>query len=127
MRGPSEVEMRCIGNKEGLANIVYTPTEPGIYTLSVTFSGICVTGKYESYYFCIIVFLFLGEFAKCLFLSGSPFTINCTGEGLGNLKESVIVDLKQVHIFVKLSICQQRFESCIYLCCYILLSNWFNS
>lgn len=70
MRGPSKVVMKCVENENGLLGIVYAPTEPGIYTLSVIFSGISVPG--------------------------SPFTISCTGDGLRNLMESVIVDLKQV-------------------------------
>uniref|UniRef100_A0A1I7VY84 Filamin/ABP280 repeat family protein n=1 Tax=Loa loa TaxID=7209 RepID=A0A1I7VY84_LOALO len=70
--GPSEAELRCIENKEGLANIVYRPTEPGIYILSVKFAGSHV--------------------------NDSPFTINCTGKGMGVVKESVKKEVKQAPI-----------------------------
>lgn len=44
IQGPSEAELRCIENKGGLAHIVYKPTEPGIYTLSVKFADVHVNG-----------------------------------------------------------------------------------
>nr|CDQ02091.1 BMA-FLN-1, isoform a [Brugia malayi] len=45
IQGPSEAELRCIENKEGVANIVYRPTEPGIYILSVKFAGVHINGS----------------------------------------------------------------------------------
>ncbi|CAG9538291.1 unnamed protein product [Cercopithifilaria johnstoni] len=72
IQGPSEAELRCNENKGGLANIVYRPTEPGIYILSVKFAGAHV--------------------------NGSPFTINCTGEGLGIMKESASLKMKQAPV-----------------------------
>uniref|UniRef100_A0AAF5PZP8 Calponin-homology (CH) domain-containing protein n=1 Tax=Wuchereria bancrofti TaxID=6293 RepID=A0AAF5PZP8_WUCBA len=72
IQGPSEAELRCIENKEGVANIVYRPTEPGIYILSVKFAG--------------------------AHINDSPFTINCTGKGMGIVKESANKKVKQVPV-----------------------------
>lgn len=44
IQGPSKAELSCNENKGGLANIVYRPTEPGIYILSVKFAGAHVNG-----------------------------------------------------------------------------------
>ncbi|KAL3998459.1 Filamin/ABP280 repeat family protein [Acanthocheilonema viteae] len=70
--GPSEAKLKCSENKGGLANVVYRPTEPGIYILSVKFAGAHV--------------------------NDSPFTINCTGKGLGVEKESANLRMKEAPI-----------------------------
>ncbi|VDP16853.1 unnamed protein product [Onchocerca flexuosa] len=69
IQGPSEAELKCIENKGNLANVVYRPTEPGIYILSVKFAGVHV--------------------------KDSPFTINCAGKGMGKVKESISKEVKQ--------------------------------
>uniref|UniRef100_A0A0R3RZ00 Filamin-A n=1 Tax=Elaeophora elaphi TaxID=1147741 RepID=A0A0R3RZ00_9BILA len=72
IQGPSKVELKCTENEGGLANIVYRPTEPGIYILYVKFAGVHV--------------------------NDSPFTINCTGVGLGIVNESATLKLKEAPV-----------------------------
>uniref|UniRef100_A0A915PPA4 Calponin-homology (CH) domain-containing protein n=1 Tax=Setaria digitata TaxID=48799 RepID=A0A915PPA4_9BILA len=72
IQGPSKAELRCIENKGGLASIVYKPTEPGLYILSVKFAGVHV--------------------------DGSPFTINCTEKEMGIIKESANKKVKQAPV-----------------------------
>ncbi|MCP9257858.1 FiLamiN (Actin binding protein) [Dirofilaria immitis] len=74
IQGPSRVEMKCIENNGGIANIIYKPFEPGIYTLSVKFADIHV--------------------------NDSPFTINCTGKGMDIVKESANKKVEQVPIIL---------------------------
>ncbi|KAM3720424.1 Filamin-A [Dirofilaria immitis] len=74
IQGPSRVEMKCIENNGGIANIIYKPIEPGIYTLSVKFADIHV--------------------------NDSPFTINCTGKGMDIVKESANKKVEQVPIIL---------------------------
>uniref|UniRef100_A0A915Q2T4 Calponin-homology (CH) domain-containing protein n=1 Tax=Setaria digitata TaxID=48799 RepID=A0A915Q2T4_9BILA len=69
VEGPSKAELKCTEAKEGLINIAYKPTEPGIYILSVKFADVHV--------------------------KDSPFTVNCTGKGLGSVKRSATKEVNQ--------------------------------
>ncbi|VDK87865.1 unnamed protein product [Litomosoides sigmodontis] len=72
VEGPSKAELKCTEAKEGLINIAYRPTEPGIYILSIKFADVHV--------------------------KDSPFTVNCTGKGLGSVKKTAIKEVNQVSI-----------------------------
>ncbi|MFH4982885.1 hypothetical protein AB6A40_009594 [Gnathostoma spinigerum] len=61
VEGPSKAELRTIDSTDGLIHLAYRPTEPGVYVLTVKFADMNV--------------------------KDSPFTINCTGEGIGAVKE----------------------------------------
>uniref|UniRef100_A0A158Q7V9 Calponin-homology (CH) domain-containing protein n=1 Tax=Elaeophora elaphi TaxID=1147741 RepID=A0A158Q7V9_9BILA len=69
VEGPSKAELKCTEAKEGLINVAYKPTEPGIYILSIKFADVHV--------------------------KGSPFTVNCTGKGLGSVKKSATKEVNQ--------------------------------
>ncbi|PAV82322.1 hypothetical protein WR25_16759 [Diploscapter pachys] len=61
VQGPSKAELRCKEVKAGLIKVLYKPTEPGVYAISVKFADHHV--------------------------SNSPFTVNCTGKGLGRVQQ----------------------------------------
>uniref|UniRef100_A0A8R1XX00 Calponin-homology (CH) domain-containing protein n=1 Tax=Onchocerca volvulus TaxID=6282 RepID=A0A8R1XX00_ONCVO len=69
IEGPSKAELKCTEAKEGLINIAYKPTEPGIYIMSIKFADVHV--------------------------KDSPFTVNCTGKGLGSVKKSATKEVNQ--------------------------------
>ncbi|VDK52628.1 unnamed protein product [Anisakis simplex] len=69
VEGPSKAELSCKEAKDGLIHISYRPTEPGIYILSIKFADLHVTD--------------------------SPFTVNCTGKGVGAVKETISKDASQ--------------------------------
>ncbi|KAM3726784.1 Filamin-A [Dirofilaria immitis] len=72
IEGPSKAELKCTEAKEGLISIAYKPTEPGIYILSIKFADVHV--------------------------KDSPFTVNCTGKGLGSVKKSATKQVNQVPV-----------------------------
>ncbi|VIO86121.1 Filamin/ABP280 repeat family protein [Brugia malayi] len=69
VEGPSKAELKCTEAKEGLINVAYKPTEPGIYILSIKFADTHV--------------------------KDSPFTVNCTGKGLGSVKKRATKKVNQ--------------------------------
>uniref|UniRef100_A0A183UQL7 Filamin-A n=1 Tax=Toxocara canis TaxID=6265 RepID=A0A183UQL7_TOXCA len=74
VEGPSKAELNCKEAKDGLIHISYRPTEPGIYILSVKFADLHVTD--------------------------SPFTVNCTGKGIGAVKEVISKEAGQAPIVI---------------------------
>ena len=46
LEGPSKSEIQCKDNKDGTCKILYKPTEPGIYVLSVKFADHHVPGTH---------------------------------------------------------------------------------
>lgn len=45
VEGPSKCEIQCKDNKDGTCKILYQPTEPGIYVVSVKFADHHVPGE----------------------------------------------------------------------------------
>uniref|UniRef100_A0A8C3CZJ3 Filamin A n=1 Tax=Cairina moschata TaxID=8855 RepID=A0A8C3CZJ3_CAIMO len=45
VEGPSEAKMSCTDNKDGSCSVHYVPTEPGTYSLNVTYGGVPVPGS----------------------------------------------------------------------------------
>ena len=74
VQGPSKAELRCKEVKAGLIKVLYKPTEPGVYAVSVKFADHHV--------------------------SNSPFTVNCTGKGLGRVQQQFSRKAEQVRISV---------------------------
>ena len=74
VQGPSKAELRCKEVKAGLIKVLYEPTEPGVYAISVKFADHHV--------------------------SNSPFTVNCTGKGLGRVQQQFNRKAEQVCISV---------------------------
>ncbi|OZC08192.1 hypothetical protein X798_04808 [Onchocerca flexuosa] len=74
IEGPSKAELKCTEAKEGLINIAYKPTEPGIYIMSIKFADVHV--------------------------KDSPFTVNCTGKGLGSVKKSATKEVIQAPLAI---------------------------
>lgn len=69
IEGPSKCELNCKEAKDGLISLAYRPTEPGTYLLSVKFADSHV--------------------------EGSPFTVNCTGKGIGAVVEKISKEVSQ--------------------------------
>ncbi|VDN01002.1 unnamed protein product [Thelazia callipaeda] len=74
VEGPSKAELKCTEANEGLINIVYKPTEPGLYVLSIKFADVHV--------------------------KDSPFTVHCVGKGLGTVKMSATKEVNQAPIVI---------------------------
>uniref|UniRef100_A0A9J2PU03 Uncharacterized protein n=1 Tax=Ascaris lumbricoides TaxID=6252 RepID=A0A9J2PU03_ASCLU len=83
VEGPSKAELNCKEAKDGLIHISYRPTEPGIYILSVKFADLHVTD--------------------------SPFTVNCTGKGIGAVKEMISKEAAQAPVVLPGQ------DACLYL------------
>ncbi|VDN01780.1 unnamed protein product [Thelazia callipaeda] len=70
IHGPSEAELRCFENKEGVASVVYKLSKPGIYILSILYAGVHV--------------------------NDSPFTVICDEKTEDFLRESATKEIKLV-------------------------------
>ncbi|VDN33347.1 unnamed protein product [Gongylonema pulchrum] len=69
LEGPSKAELNCTEAEKGVISFAYRPTEPGTYMLSIKFADAHVPG--------------------------SPYTVVCTGEGLGSLRETASMEMKE--------------------------------
>lgn len=45
IEGPSKCEIDCVTNKDNTSTVLYRPTEPGVYAVSVKFAGQHVRGE----------------------------------------------------------------------------------
>ncbi|KAG5671669.1 hypothetical protein PVAND_001857 [Polypedilum vanderplanki] len=45
IEGPSEAKMSCIDNRDGSCDVEFTPTEPGVYDISVRFAEVEIPGS----------------------------------------------------------------------------------
>lgn len=104
VEGPSKAEIKCVRAKDGLVNIAYKPTEPGIYILLIKFADVHVKGQFTFSTVLGVFFLFessLSEIEKIFIFAGSPFTINCTGKGLGSVKKTAVKKVHKVNVSLK--------------------------
>uniref|UniRef100_F1KQ16 Filamin-A n=1 Tax=Ascaris suum TaxID=6253 RepID=F1KQ16_ASCSU len=72
VHGPSNANVKCNGVDDSIFRFSYRPTEPGLYTIVVKFNG---------------------QHTK-----GSPFTVECIGEGIGNVEEVVSTQIARVPV-----------------------------
>ncbi|GMT21276.1 hypothetical protein PFISCL1PPCAC_12573 [Pristionchus fissidentatus] len=85
VQGPSKAELQCKEKKTGLVQVLYKPSEPGVYAIAVKFADHHVLN--------------------------SPFTVHCTGKSGGAVREeiekmteqaSLCLPNQDAHLFLKL-------------------------
>ncbi|GMR46035.1 hypothetical protein PMAYCL1PPCAC_16230 [Pristionchus mayeri] len=72
VQGPSKAELQCKEKKTGLVQVLYKPTEPGVYAIAVKFADHHVLN--------------------------SPLTVHCTGKSGGAVKEEIEKRTEQASI-----------------------------